>query len=150
MPRPTYTVLEGWDLEITVNLDKETDRNVKIPIMVTMGDFELPETVLDFTVGQDTQSFTITADQQQDDDVVDTTFELGFGELPQDVSAAEMNATTMVTFTDDDRAALVASFAEAEYSATEGWDVTVMVTLDQMADREVTIPITTDPAEGRL
>ena len=83
-----------------------------------------------------------------DDDLDDAVVTLGFGDLPERVTAGEQSIT-VVTLSDDMLLPLTVSFGAAEYSATEGGAAaTVMVSLSAASDRGLIIPINTDPASG--
>ncbi len=147
----SYGTAEGGDaVTVRVTLDQTGDaRDVTIPITVTpQGATEaddytvsgLTDGTLSFAPGEDSQTFTITANE--DADLDDETIELGFGTLPEGVSAGE-TATATVTIQDAGLLALTVAFDPASYSTKEGGDaVTVKVSLDPPADREVTVPIT--------
>ncbi len=145
----TYTAKEnGTEAEVRVVLDQAADREVRISITAdpATGDFALSATQVVFAVGDESKTVTVTA--SEDPDLDDERVTLGFGTLPVDVSAGSPSATT-VTLVDDDEVPLVVSFGAASYEATEGGPAaTVTVALDQAADREVTIPLTTDPETG--
>ena len=144
-----YTATEGeTGVTVTVSLDQATDRVLAIPLTSApaTGDFTLSATSVDFAVGDQSQTLTVTADEDTDFD--DETVELGFGTLPTAVSEGSPASTT-VTLADDDGAALTVSFQQAQYTATEGeTGVTVTVSLDQATDRVLTIPLTSAPATG--
>ena len=144
-----YTATEGeTGVTVTVSLDQATDRVLAIPLTSApaTGDFTLSATSVDFAVGDQSQTLTVTADEDTDFD--DETVELGFGALPTAVSEGSPASTT-VTLADDDGAALTVSFQQAQYTATEGeTGVTVTVSLDQATDRVLAIPLTSAPATG--
>ena len=163
-----YTATEnGADATVTVTLDQAADRPLEIPLKVTGGtagttDYgvtignppnwnQTTQTgMLSFGKGDSSQTFTVEA---SNDTLVEVneTVRLDFGLLPADVTAGTLDTTT-VTLVDDDRLALTltVAFGAAAYTATEGEadGVTVTVSLDQAANRPLTIPLKTDPASG--
>ena len=64
---------------------------------------------------------------------------LGFGALPDGVSAGSTNEAT-VSITDDDVPSVTASFEQSSYTVAEGSTVEVSVTLSADPERTVTIP----------
>ena len=152
-----YTVEESDDtttpgvteneVEVTVTLSADPERSVDIPITkVNQGtasdaDYSgVPSSVV-FASGETEKSITFTAvDDALNDD--GERVQLGFGSLPDRVSAGAPAETT-VNITDDDVPAITVSFEYAAYTVAEGGTVEVTVTLDQDLERTVTIPITT-------
>ena len=162
----TYTATEnGADALVIVTLDQATDRALTIPITVTGGTGEAadynvtlasPHTwdagtgtgTVSFAVGESSQQIAVTA---VDDTLVEgnETLDWGFGATLPDGVGAGAQSTTTVKLVDDDRAELTVSYGADSYTATEnGTDATVTVSLSAVADREVRVPITTDPATG--
>ena len=140
----TYTAAEGGGAEtVTVNLSAAVSGGVTIPITTSNqdgasdGDYSLSSNSLAFGATETTKTFTITAtDDSVDDD--GESVQLGFGDLPTGVSAGT-TATTTVSLTDND---VTASFASANYTATEGAAAEVQVNLSGAPGRVVSIPIT--------
>ena len=96
--------------------------------------------------GDTSQTFTVTA--APDDDIVDETVRLRFGNLPVDVSLGTP-ATATVTLVDGDRTPLKVSFDRESYRATEnGEAATVTVRLNSPSDRAFVLPLVTDPEGG--
>ena len=144
-----YTADEGGaDATVTVNLDMDPGRDITIPINANPaeGDFEISAMEVSFASGETSKEITVTA--TLDDDTDDETVTLSVGALPDRVSMGA-NTAAVVTLKDDGMIPLTVSFAAAEYTATEGGAAAdVTVSLDVASDRDVTIPVTTDPAEG--
>ena len=101
----TYTVTEGNNATITVNVSPAADRTLSIPISVTAGSAESGDySVSDLTDGnltfEDTESsktFTISAANDSDRD--NETLSLGFGQLPAAVGTGT-NSTATLTIDD--------------------------------------------------
>lgn len=144
-----YDAMEGGDpATVMVNLNVASDRSVTVPIIANpaSGDFEISAMEVMFAAGEMSKEIMVTA--TLDNDVDDDMVALSLGALPNRVTAGA-NTTAMVTLVDDGMVPLTVSFGAGEYTATEGGAAaTVMVNLDVASDRDVTIPITTDPAEG--
>ena len=150
-----YSTIEGAATGVTVrvSLNKAPAEEQTISIEVTGGtaattDYSVSPTSVSFAAGDRTKTLTVTATDDALAEVNETVV-LGFGTLPPDVTEGTL-ATTTVTLVDDDRAALRVSFGADAYTATEGEadGVTVTVSLDQAANRPLTIPLKTDPASG--
>ena len=143
----TYSVDEGRSVTITVTLDKDPERTVMVTITATGQDGAsgsdysgVPGSVT-FTVSNwDTpHSFTFTAvDDDVDDD--DESVTLGFGMLPDRVSAGT-NATATVDIGDDDDPRVAVRFEHDTYNVPEGDDVTITVRLDKDPERTVEVSI---------
>ena len=103
-----YAVLEGGAINVTVILSAPADRDLQIPITVTMGTAEtddyqvsgLSDAALSFAPGDSAQRFSFQA--LQDSDLRTDTVDLGFGQLPSKVVAGG-SATARVSINDDDR-----------------------------------------------
>ena len=105
-----YSVNEGQSVEITVTLSSEAAEDLEVPIMVKgggnaePGDYELSgltNGVLAFAQGDTSQDFTIIA--KQDVGWRDETVILGFGSLPEGVTAGSQNITTVKIDDDETR-----------------------------------------------
>ena len=109
----TYSVTEGSTVNITVDLSPEADRKLSIPITIEAGATNPAETGdytlggldasnnLAFVPGEDSQTFTITANSDTDTD--DETLTLGFDSpLPNKVTAGSQTAA-VVTINDTTR-----------------------------------------------
>ncbi len=146
------SAMEGGDAAtVTVSLSAASDRDITIPITATAaegsdGSYELSAMEVMFAAGDMSQTITVTA--SYDEDTEDGMVTLGLGDLPAHVTAGDQ-ATTAVSLVDDGLVPLAVSFGAATYSATEGGNaVSLAVLLNRSADREITIPITMDPADG--
>ena len=150
----SYTASEGSTTAttVTVNLQPAPTAAVAIPITVTpqgttaSGDYTvagLSNGAVTVAANQLTTTFTVAANE--DTDAADEIVELGFGTLPAG-TAAGVTATTAVTLSDNDTAAMEVSYGAASYSTTEGSTaVTVTVNLSQGALSELGVPITVAP-----
>ena len=143
-----YSVAEGETAAVRVTLSADPERTVTIPITVeeattaATGDYSLQSTNVTFASGETSKDITLTvADDDLDDD--DESVVLGFGTLPDGVSAGERDRTT-ITILDNDDPDVSVQFASSAYSVTEGETVAVRVTLSADPERTVTIPITVD------
>ena len=147
-----YTVGEGSDVSVEVELNQDPERTVTIPITATPGDgaeaadFSGVPNNVTFAAGETLQAIAFAAtDDTADDD--DETVALGFGTPPSGVTAGTPSATT-VKITDDDDPAVTVSFGESSYTVGEGSSVSVTVSLDADPERTVVIPITATPGGG--
>ena len=155
----SYTATEGGTaatVEVTLSADPE--RTVDVPLEVTTAggassaDYTLSQTSVTFNSGDTTATFTVTAeDDSEDDDGESIT--IGFGTLPTGVTAGSRDTTT-VSLVDDDVAAVTAvtvQFSAASYTATEGGTAaTVEVTLSADPERTVTVPLTVTAVGGAV
>ena len=153
-----YTVAEGSAVTVTVRLDVAPERLVSVPITVanqgdtTAADYSGAPTLVVFAGDETEQSFRIgAADDTVDDDGESVV--LGFGELPDRVSAPDTTArpaSATVSITDDDTAQRTVSFDKQSFPVTEGAtrQVLMQVDLSGPLDREVTIPLTTTHGSG--
>ena len=100
-----YQASEGGEAAtVTVRLSAPALEALRIPITVNppSGDFTvagLTDGGLSFSFGAERQTFTVTA--TEDDDTVDETVLLGFGDLPEEVSAGTPASATVTLFDDD-------------------------------------------------
>ena len=143
----SYTAAEGGTVEVTVTLSADPERAVVIPLTTTNeggatgADYsDVPESVT-FESGDTEKTFTFEAtDDALDDD--GESVKLGFGALPDGVTAGD-TAESTVSITDDDNPQVTVSFGSATYSATEGGDnAEVTVRLSVPAPSQVDIPLT--------
>ena len=143
----TYSVAEGSDVTVKVQLNADPERTVTIPITTanqggaTSGDYSDVPASVTFQSGDREESFTFTADQDTVDDGGESV-KLGFGSLPARVTAGTRDEAT-VSITDGDAPAVTVRFEQGTYSVAEGSDVTVKVQLNTDPERTVTIPIAT-------
>ena len=102
-----YTVDEGATRAVSVRLSEEADRALEIPITTTLttagpGDYQLTgltNRALAFVPGDSSKRFTFEA--LDDTDTNDETVTLGFGQLPNKVTAGD-RPTSAVTISDND------------------------------------------------
>ena len=144
----SYSVDEGRSVTVTVTLDADPERTVRVPITTANrggasdSDYSGVPASVTFTRGERSASFTFTAVDDTIDDDGESVL-LGFpATLPDRVSAGT-NATATVNIEDDDHPEVEVSFAASSYSVDEGRSVTVTVTLDADPERTVRVPITT-------
>ena len=114
----------GAAVEVEVTLSWPATKKLTIPVTLTAGTAEAGDyylttdapyteetakttVILSFGVGQSTETFTITA--EEDDDFDNETVTLGFGTLPGGVIAGEP-ATATLSITDDEGAVIRARF----------------------------------------
>ena len=156
------TVAEGGTATVTVSLDKDPEREVIVPITKTnlggasamdahtIGDYSgVPDELTFADGGPTTQSFTFVAvDDTVDDD--DEGVTIGFGTLPDGVSAGTSDEIT-ISIDDNDVPEVTVSFAKSSYTVDESDDtttsgveehkVTVKVKLSADPERNLTIPL---------
>ena len=102
----------------------------------------VPATV-DFQSGDTEKSFTFTAVQDSEDEEAET-LTLGFGTMPESVSAGTTSSVLITIFD-----SIHVSFVSDAYEAYEGGpDALVTVHLDRAADMETVIPITAMTLNG--
>ena len=101
-----YSVTEGETVAVRVTLSEDPERTVTIPIAVdqattaTTEDYSLSSTSVTFASGETSKDITLTAtDDDLDDD--DESVELGFGTLPEGVSAGGRDRTTIAILDND-------------------------------------------------
>ena len=143
----TYAVDEGQSVTIEVSLNAAADRELDIPIEVSVGSaesgdytvFDLPGGVVTFAIGESSKDFRVRALQEADYDDETVIVEIG-SSLPAGVSAGTPARAT-VTIDDDDLRPYTVSLGSDAYSVDEGQTVEVEVSLNAAADRELDIPI---------
>ena len=145
-----HSVAEGETAAVRVTLSADPERTVTIPITVEEAttaaaeDYSLQSTSVAFESGETSKDVTLTvADDDLDDD--DESVVLGFGTLPEGVSAGERDRVT-ITILDNDDPDVSVEFASSAYSVTEGETAAVRITLSADPERTVTIPITIEEA----
>ena len=139
----SYTVVEGEDVTITVELDRPATQDLNIPINVRRGSAEsadysvvgLSRGMLAFDEDDESATFTISARTDNNDDDGETV-NLSFGTLPEGVVAGTPSSATV---TIEER--IATSFGESAYTVVEGEDVTITVELDRPASQDLNIPI---------
>ena len=145
-----YSVPEGGSVAVTVSLNADPQRTVAVPIIVTnqggatSEDYSgIPET-LTFDGGGTTQktfSFLATDDQTAD---ADESVKLGFGVLPERVSAG-ITAETTVSITDNDIAGITVD--PTSLTILEGATGTYTVKLNTQPQEAVTVTVV-DPRDN--
>ena len=147
-----YSVAEGGDVVVTVELDVDPERTVEIPITRTpqggafSGDYSAPASVT-FNATETSKTIIFMAEDDTLDDDGESV-KLSFGSpLPPSV-AVGATPTTTVAIGDDDDPEVRVSFGQSSYSVEEGSDVVVTVELDADPERTVVIPITRTPKDG--
>ena len=140
-----YSVAEGDSVTVKVQLSEDPKGAVTIPLTRTNQsgasslDYSGVPSSVTFQSGETEKSFTFTAAQDTVDDDGERV-RLGFGALPERVTAgARDDATVMIT--DNDDPIVTVSFSQASHSVAEGGSVTVRVRLDKNPERTVTIPL---------
>ena len=147
-----YDVDEGGTVDVTVTLSVDPERSVTIPVTATeqdgasAADYSGVPTNVTFASGETEKTVTFTAAQDTDNDDGESV-KLGFGTLPDRVTAGTTSEAT-VSITDDDFPDVKVSFSAATYNAAEGGTVDVTVTLDADPERPVVIPIKVTEQDG--
>ena len=141
----SYSVAEGSEVTVTVELSAEPERQVVVPLThtaqgdTTAADYSVTPTSVTFEAGDTSKTFTFTAASDDIDDDGESV-RLGFGTaLPERVTAGT-TATATVTIGDDDTAGV--SVVPAAVSVTEGGasaSHTVRLATEPTADVTVTI-----------
>ena len=146
----SYTVAEGDDVTVTVLLHMDPERTVVIPLVATdqggatSADYSALPPDVTFNSGDTEQTFTFTAEQDDDDDANESVL-LAFGTLPDRVMPASISTTTVgITNVPP----VTVSFGRAAYTVTEGRMQMVTVTLSEAVGSEVVIPLTHMPQTG--
>ena len=143
---------EGAGVEVRVTLDRAPEREVTVPLRVVPGagvqssDYEEVPASVTFAASETGKSFRVTFRQDTDDEPNET-LTVGFGSLPDRVTAGTVRETVL-TIEDDDHPEVTVSFDAAALAAPEGAGVEVRVTLDRAPEREVTVPLRVVPGAG--
>ena len=140
-----YSVAEGSDVDVKVQLDADPERDFTINILklnqngADSSDYSgVPAKVM-FVSDETEMSFTFTAESDDVDDGENV--RLSFGTMPAGVNAGT-NANTTVSVVDDDHPADVkVSFENATYTVAEGNSAAVKLTLNKDPERTVTVPL---------
>ncbi len=147
-----HPVTEGSAVTVTVTLSADPERRVVIPLTkserggITGADYSgVPET-LTFDGGETEETFTVTVVQDMVDDD-DESVAIGFGSLPNAVTAGATSETA-VSINDDDVPSVTVTFESAAYSVDEGGEVEVKITLSADPERQVVVPIATTEQDG--
>ncbi len=157
-----YIATEGSDVTIKVTLSEKPERQVIIPITKTEEDgatsADYSNVPANVTFGENdtekTFTFSVTQDTIDDDD---EKVKLGFGMLPNAVTAGTDDEAT-VNITDDDDPFVTVRFGQPSHIVPESDDSTttddqeneieVKVILNADPERTVVIPITTTGQDG--
>ena len=137
----SYNVNEGGTVEVTVTLSADPEREVTVLLThdpqgdTGTDDYSGVPGSLVFQIGDTEKSFTFSATADDIDDDGESVA-LGFGTLPDDVSAG---TTATVTITDDDTAGVTVS--ESTLEIDEGGSGTYTVVLDTEPTADVTVTI---------
>ena len=137
----SYSVAEGSTVEVTVTLSADPEREVTVLLThdpqgdTGSGDYSGVPGSLVFQVGDTEKSFTFSATADDIDDDGESVA-LGFGTMPDDVSAG---TTATVTITDDDTVGVTVS--ESTLEIDEGGSDTYTVKLDTKPTGDVTVTI---------
>ena len=141
-----YTAAEGGQVEVTVTLSADPERTVVVPIEETLeggassADYSGVSSSVTFASSETSQTITFVATADADNDDGEGV-KLSFGApLPAGVTEGTPNETT-VSITDDDVPAVTVMFGASAYTAAEGGQVEVTVTLSAAPERTVVIPI---------
>ena len=138
----SYTVAEGADQTITVNLSADPERTLVIPLTATRqgdtsgDDYSVPGTVT-FNTGETSRDITFTATQDDIDDDNESVL-LGFGTLPDRVSEATPTEATL-SITDDDARGVMVSTITLDVDEGENATYTVVLKSEPTHDVRVTI-----------
>ena len=144
----SYTATEGGAaVTVEVTLSADPERTVTVPLTVTAGgtaiadDYTLTDMSLTFNSGQTTAMFTVTAEDDIEDDD-DESITIGFGTLPSGVTAGSPETTTVSLVDDDDPAVTVRFGAASTVNATEGGAAaTLEVVMSADPERDVIVPL---------
>ena len=138
-----YTIDEGGIVEVTVTLDADPEREVTIPLTgtpqngATTDDYSgVPASVV-FQSGDTGKSFTFRATEDQVDDDGESVA-LGFGDLPEGVTAGSVASST-VSITDDDTAGITLS--RSAFTVAEGSSESYTVALDSEPTVQVNVTV---------
>ena len=149
---PSYSVDEGEDGVVTVELSGENCETLEIPVNITLGTAEstdfsvtgLSSGSLSFSARDTSESFTIETNEDMDCD--DETINLSFGTLPDGV---EEGSPSTATFQINDDSCPIPTptvmFSHSSYSVDEGDEEDVTVILSHASSSDLEIPITVAP-----
>ena len=141
----TYTVAEGAEFTITVNLDQAPMRTVSIPLRVTYeagatkDDHTDIPTELTFESSDIAKDFKVTAVQDTEDDNGEGV-RISLGTLPPGVTAGG-TSQTLLSITDDD---VQVGFRNSLYAVDEGDNVEIEIVLSEPAVKGFTVRLSTD------
>ena len=149
-----YDVDEGASVRVIVELNKDPERQVVIPITrsrdgASTQDYSGVPAMVTFESDETEQEirFSATHDTLNDDG---ESVVIGFGSsLPSQVTVTGgMTSSTTVTIVDDDAPNVTVNFEQTSFDVAEGAAVDVYVTLSGDPQRSVTIPITATGQDG--
>ena len=147
--RLAYDVAEGASQTVTVNLSADPERTVVIPLTATNqdgasgADYSVPASVT-FDTGETTKTITFTATQDAIDDDGESVV-LGFGALPDRVSASTTTPSATVTVLDDDARGVTVS--PTSLPVDEGMTAEYTVVLKSEPTGNVTVTVN-DPTDN--
>ena len=136
------TDMEENEIEITVTLNTDPQRQVVLPITATNqggtnnNDYSGVPGTLTFESGDTEKTFSFTATEDTVEDGGESV-KLTFGTLPLGV-AGGTNTEAVVSIIDDDTGV---SFERMAYEASEGDTVDIKLTLSSAITKEVTVPL---------
>ena len=139
----SHSVAEGASTTIRVVLDKDPERSVAIPIVISHGggatstDYSGVPDVIALDAGETESMFTLTAAQDAKDDD-DESVILSFGALPEAVNNGPTSRTT-VSIVDDDEAGV--SVEPTRLPLAEGATSTYLVVLQSQPKADVTVTV---------
>ena len=153
----SYTVAEGGSQSFTVTLDADPERTLEIPIVATgqggadSDDYSGVPTSVTFNATETSKSFTFRATQDTVDDD-DESVKLTFGDMPDERVSEGTTDELTFSITDDDDPFVTLMFQQTSYTVAESDDagtmgvtenqVQVTATLDAVAERDLSIPLT--------
>ena len=139
-----YTVSEGSSVPVSIQLSREPESTVTVPITVTpegdatAADYSIDPVNVTFSVGQTVGEFTFSATQDDQDDDGDSVA-LGVGELPGGVTIGA-TATSRVSILDDDERGVIVSPASIAMIAGNSNQYTLVLNSEPIGD--VTVEVT--------
>ena len=143
-----YDVAEGAGQTVTVNLDADPERTVVIPLTATNqdgatdADYSVPASVT-FDTGETTKDITFAATDDSVDDDGESVV-LGFGALPDRVSASTTTPSATVTILDDDARGVTVSPTSLPVDEGMTAEYTVVLKSEPTGDVTVTVNDPTD------
>ena len=144
-----YDVAEGASQAVTVNLSADPERTVEVPLTATRqggasgADYSVPATVT-FDTGETTKDITFSATDDSVDDDGESVV-LGFGALPDRVSASTTTPSATVTVLDDDARGVTVS--PTSLPVDEGMTAEYTVVLKSEPTGNVTVTVN-DPTDN--
>ena len=145
---PTYSVMEGDSVPVTVRIGTDPGGPVTVPLDIdsrggaTPDDYTVRPTSVTFNRGERSRTIMVEAMGDNEDDSGESVL-LSFDTLPATLHAATPRTATVKIMDQE-----VASFGASAYSVTEGSSVPIEVRLSADPGRTVTIPLTTTNQGG--